>query len=58
MGAHSDFSVSRRFSIIRARLLLHKQQRVVALEKQLEELDSQESRPLYLGSFEADANAS
>ena len=28
-----------------------------ALEKQLEELDLQEPRPLYLGSFQADANA-
>ena len=28
------------------------------LEKQLEELDLQEPRPLYLGSFQADANAS
>ncbi len=57
MGAHPDFSVSRRFSVVRARLLLLKQQRVAALEKQLEELDLQEPRPLYLGSFQADANA-
>lgn len=58
IGAHPDFSVSRRFSVIRARLLLYKQQRVAALEKQLEELDLQEPRSLYLGSFQADANAS
>lgn len=57
MGAHPAFSVSRRFSVVRARLLLFKQQRLAALEKQLEELDLQESRPLYLGSFQADANA-
>lgn len=47
----------RSFSVVRARLLLLKQQRVAALEKQLEELDLQEPRPLYLGSFQADANA-
>ena len=58
MGAHPAFSVSRRFSVVRARLLLLKQQRVTVLEKQLEELDLQESRPLYLGSYQADANAS
>lgn len=57
VGAHPDFSVSRRFSVVRARLLLLKQQRVAALEKQLEELHLQEPRPLYLGSFQADANA-
>lgn len=57
VGAHPNFSVFRRFSVVRARLLLRKQQRVAALEKQLEELDLQEPRPLYLGSFEADANA-
>jgi len=57
VGAHPAFSVSRRFSVVRARLLLLKQQRVSALEKQLAKLDRQELRPLYLGSFQADANA-
>lgn len=57
VGAHPAFSVSRHFSVVRARLLLLKQQRMAALEKQLEELDLQEPRPLYLGSFQADANA-
>ncbi|KAL8909886.1 MAG: hypothetical protein Q9171_004799 [Xanthocarpia ochracea] len=33
------------------------QERVAALEKQLEELNLQEPRPLFLGSFQADANA-
>lgn len=56
VGAHPAFSVSRRFSVVRARLLLLKQQRVAALEKRLEELDLKELRPLYLGSFQADAN--
>lgn len=49
--------MSRRFSVIRARLLLFKQQRVAALEKQLEDLDLLEPWPLNLGSFQADANA-
>jgi len=58
VGAHPAFSVSRRFSVVHARLLLLlKQQHVAALEKQLEELDLQEPQPLYLGSFQADANA-
>ncbi|KAL6713004.1 hypothetical protein ACLMJK_009400 [Lecanora helva] len=57
IGEHPAFSVSRRFSAVRARLLLLKQQRVVALEKQLLELDLQEPVELNLGSFEADANA-
>lgn len=57
VGAHPVFSVSRRFSVVRARLLLLKQDRVAALEGQLEELDLQEPRSLYLGSFQADANA-
>ena len=30
---------------------------MATLEKQLEELDLKEPRPLYLGSFQADANA-
>ena len=57
VGAHPAFSVSRRFSITRARLLLFKQQRVVALEKKLEELDQQEPRALNLGSIQADTNS-
>ena len=57
VGAHPAFSVSRRFSVLRARLLLLKQERVAVLERQLQELDLQEPRPLYLGSFQADANA-
>ena len=45
-----------RFSVARARLLLQKQQRVAVLEERLEELDLQEQRPLYLGSFRSDGN--
>ncbi|MCJ1334640.1 hypothetical protein MMC10_011352, partial [Thelotrema lepadinum] len=56
VGAHPAFSVSRRFSIVRARLLFFKQHKVETLEKQLEELDLQEQRPLHLGSFGADTN--
>ena len=57
IGAHPTFSVFRRFSVIRARLLLLKQQRMTALEKQLEQLDFQEPRALHLGSIQADTNA-
>ena len=58
VGEHPTFSVSRRFSVVRARLLFSKQYRVVALEKQLQELDLQQPpEEQYLGSFDADANA-
>lgn len=56
IGAHPTFSVSQRFSIVRARLLLVKQQRVMTLEKKLEELDLQEPQALNLGSIQADTN--
>ena len=56
MGAHPVFSISRRFSIVRARLLLLRQAKVVALEEELEKLDFQEPSPLNLGSFRADTN--
>lgn len=48
--------MSARFPVARARLLLRKQQRALVLEKRLEELDLQEQKPLYLGSFESDRN--
>jgi hypothetical protein len=54
---HPTFSVSRRFSAVRARLLLLKQDRVAVLEKRLEELDRQVQPQLHLGSFQADTNA-
>ena len=56
VGAHSAFSLSRRFTVVRARLLLVKQDRVSALEGQLRELDEQEQRPLFLGSLRRDGN--
>ena len=57
IGAHPAFSLSSRFSTVRARLLLLKQERVSALERRLEELDLQEERQLFLGSFQQDQNA-
>lgn len=56
IGAHSAFSLFRRFSVSRARLLLVKQDRVCVLEKQLEELDQKEQRPLFLGTCRQDRN--
>ena len=56
VGAHPAFSLSRRFTVARARLLLLKQDRVSALEKRLLDLDQQEQRPLFLGSFRRDCN--
>jgi hypothetical protein len=57
IGSHATFNVARRFNVVRARLLLIKQQKVETLEKQLRELDLNESQELYLGSLRADKNA-
>ncbi|KAI0529879.1 hypothetical protein GGR58DRAFT_281222 [Xylaria digitata] len=56
IGAHPDFSLARRFSTTRARLLLMKQDEVYRLEHDLEQIDAQEQRPLFLGTFQADRN--
>ena len=56
IGSHTDFSLASRFSVVRARLLLQKQARVSALEKQLEQCDLQETKPIHLGSVQQDQN--
>ena len=56
VGAHSSFYVCRRFSTLRARLLLQKQDRIVKLEHQLQHIDEQELQPLSLGSLRRDRN--
>jgi hypothetical protein len=56
IGQDVAFQVSRRFSVTRARLLLKKQDAVLQLEHQLENLDKSESRPLFLASIRRDKN--
>ncbi|KAK0725192.1 hypothetical protein B0H67DRAFT_569862 [Lasiosphaeris hirsuta] len=56
IATYSPFHISRRFSHLRIRLLLLKQDRLSMLEKQLEDIDKSEGAPLFLGSCRADAN--
>lgn len=56
VGAHGSFQVCRRFSNLRARLLLLKQDELSVLEMDLEELDREEPNLLYLGSRRDDKN--
>ncbi|KAH0829417.1 hypothetical protein FOPE_10775 [Fonsecaea pedrosoi] len=56
VATHNAFHVYRRFSTLRARLLLLKQDKLAALEKQLEMVDQQEPNPLFLASCRRDKN--
>ncbi|KAL6232475.1 hypothetical protein BDW75DRAFT_242941 [Aspergillus navahoensis] len=56
LASHDSFFVCRRFSALRARLLLEKQDRLVTLERELQKLDEGEGRTLRLGSIRADDN--
>lgn len=56
VGTHSSFYVCRRFSTLRARLLLQKQDRIAELELQLQHIDEVELQPLFLGSLRRDRN--
>jgi hypothetical protein len=53
---HDGFFLCRRFSNLRARVLLQKQDRLSILEKQLEQIDQEETCPLYLGMSRCDNN--
>ncbi len=53
---HPSFHVCRRFSTVRARLLLRKQDQIVTLERRLEHLDQTEHRRLFLASLRHDVN--
>ena len=57
VGSHSSFHICRRFSTVRARILLLKQDRVVQLEEQLNAIDRNEPRPLVLGNARRDKSA-
>jgi hypothetical protein len=56
VAADDSFHLCRRFSNLRARLLLLKQDRLSVLEKQLEKIDREETAILFLGSSRSDSN--
>jgi hypothetical protein len=56
VGADPAFNVARRFSILRARLLHLKQDRLSVLEKKLESIDQEEKAVLFLGASRRDKN--
>ncbi|KAF8847730.1 hypothetical protein BDZ45DRAFT_665461 [Acephala macrosclerotiorum] len=56
IAAHDSFQILRRFSNLRARLLLLSQDEVAQLEKKLDKIDREESSPLFLGSSRRDKN--
>ncbi|KAI1758573.1 hypothetical protein GGR53DRAFT_529297 [Hypoxylon sp. FL1150] len=57
IGSDDSFFVCRRFSNLRARLLLLKQDELSVLEEQLNKIDREEERPLRLGSQRSDSGA-
>lgn len=58
MSSHPAFQNVRRFTRIRMRLLLLKQDEITMLEESLDKIDSQEASQLFLGSARRDTNAS
>lgn len=56
IGAHPPFHISRRFSQLRSRLLLLKQDELSILEAKLEAVDEEETKELYLGNHRRDKN--
>jgi hypothetical protein len=56
MEAHSGFMMCRRFTRLRARLLLLKQDRIGCLEEQLDKIDRDEPLPVFLGKSRGDTN--
>jgi hypothetical protein len=57
IASHVSFHLCRRFSNLRARLLLLKQDRLSLLEKRLEKIDRDEANVLFLGSSRRDSNS-
>jgi hypothetical protein len=56
IASHDSFQVFRRFSVLRARLLLLKQDKLSMLERKLERIDRTEDNLLRLGSNRSDDN--
>ncbi|KAF2662017.1 hypothetical protein K491DRAFT_586357, partial [Lophiostoma macrostomum CBS 122681] len=57
LGSHSSFNIFRRFTSLRLRLMLCKQDQLCALEQQLNAIDESDTRLLHLGSIRLDENA-
>jgi len=56
LAAYDPYTICRRFSKLRARLLLLKQDRLSLLEERLEKVDREERSPLFLGKSRCDGN--
>ena len=56
LSAYDSFFICRRFSKLRARLLLSKQDRLSMLQQRLDQIDQEEESPLFLGKSRCDAN--
>ncbi|KAH8807489.1 hypothetical protein F5884DRAFT_857066 [Xylogone sp. PMI_703] len=56
LSAHDSFSIFRRFSTLRTRLLLLAQDEITVLEDQLNKIDQEESSPLFLACSRKDRN--
>ncbi|MCJ1311285.1 hypothetical protein MMC25_004956 [Agyrium rufum] len=56
IAANEHFFISRRFLRLRARVLLAKQDRLFILEGQLDQVDQEETLPLFLGKSRSDKN--
>ncbi|KAJ4394316.1 hypothetical protein N0V93_003533 [Gnomoniopsis smithogilvyi] len=56
ISSHQSFQVFRRYLRLRTRLLLHKQDELAVLEGKLDEIDRQETKPLFLGNLRRDTN--
>lgn len=56
IASHASFHVCRRFLRARARLLLLKQDEVSLLESQLDQIDHEEERDLFVGNSRRDKN--
>ena len=56
VGSHASFHVCRRFLRVRARLLLLKQDELSSLESQLDCIDHDETREIFLGNRRRDTN--
>ncbi|KAF2228961.1 hypothetical protein EV356DRAFT_496982 [Viridothelium virens] len=56
ISVDGSLHICRRFGVLRARVLLAKQDGISVLEKQLEHIDNEEHSPLFLGSLRDDRN--
>ncbi|KAH8589139.1 hypothetical protein B0O99DRAFT_637335 [Bisporella sp. PMI_857] len=56
IGAHAPFHISRRFARLRSRLVLLKQDQLSSLEANLEAVDANETKAIYLGNHRRDNN--